>query len=77
MQFTTSVTQKGQITIPKDIRDKLGIKEYDRVIVSEKNNQISIQPVKDILDFAGSMPVPKNKRKIDTREAFEKNYKRF
>jgi len=50
---TYSVTQKGQITIPKDIRDKLGLKEYDRVMVTEKDNKISIEPVKDILDIVG------------------------
>jgi AbrB family looped-hinge helix DNA binding protein len=35
------IMAKGQITLPKDIRDSLGIKTGDRVIlISQDNNQV-------------------------------------
>jgi len=34
------VTSKGQITIPKEIRDKLNLKEGDKVIFLEEGNKI-------------------------------------
>ena len=36
------VTSKGQITIPIDIRKKLGIKEGDKVLFVEEDNKIMI-----------------------------------
>lgn len=36
------VTSKGQITIPLDIRKKLGIKEGDKVLFVEDNERIYI-----------------------------------
>lgn len=37
------VTRKGQITIPKDIRDQLSIKEGDYLIVSFEKDKIIIE----------------------------------
>lgn len=31
MGKTTTVTSKGQVTIPKSVRDELGLKPFDRV----------------------------------------------
>ena len=31
MGKTTSMTSKGQVTIPKEVRDELGLKPFDRV----------------------------------------------
>ncbi|MBI5635657.1 AbrB/MazE/SpoVT family DNA-binding domain-containing protein [Candidatus Micrarchaeota archaeon] len=39
----TVVGERGQITIPKDIRDKEGLKAKDRVIVKIENNQIVVE----------------------------------
>lgn len=34
------VMAKGQITLPKDIRDALGVKTGDRVTLIRQNNQV-------------------------------------
>ncbi len=39
------VTRKYQITIPKEIREKLGIRVGDKVIVKISGNKIIIKPV--------------------------------
>lgn len=77
MNVITTVTQKGQVTLPKGFRDRLGIQPYDRVRVRATKNQILIEPTEDILDLAGSF-VPKTKKPVmKAREAMEKRYRRF
>lgn len=36
------ITAKGQITIPVEIRKKLGVKEGDKVVFIEKDNMIVV-----------------------------------
>lgn len=43
----SKVTKKGQITIPKDIRDKLGIKVGDKVIFEENEKGILMRKKED------------------------------
>ena len=40
---TSSISEKGQITIPKEIRDKLGIVQGDRLIFDLKGDMIIIR----------------------------------
>lgn len=77
MEQITTVTQKGQVTIPKKIRDDLRVKKYSKVIVEKEKNYIKITPVKDFLDFAGVFKTKKKRSVLKARDFFEKNYKRF
>ncbi len=43
-----SVSSKGQIVIPKDIRDKMGIKEGTKLLVRVKDDVIEVRPVKGV-----------------------------
>ena len=49
-----SVTRKGQITIPVDIRRKFGIEESSKVEVVEEEGKIVIRKRPSIFDLAGS-----------------------
>ena len=61
MQFTTSVTQKGQATIPAPIRKKLGIKPNTKIVFELKdNNEASIKPVADFFAMKGSVKSDKS-----------------
>ncbi len=40
---TVSVSEKGQIAIPKEIRVLLGIKKGDRLVLTTKNKKLLIQ----------------------------------
>lgn len=64
MQFTTSVTQKGQATIPAPIRKKLGIKPNDKIVFELKDNEASIKPVLDFFALKGSI---KSSKSFDIR----------
>jgi len=49
-----SVTRKGQITIPVEIRRKFGIEENSKVDVVEEEGVIVIRKCPSIFDLAGS-----------------------
>lgn len=60
MQFTTSVTQKGQATIPVKIRQLLGIKANSKIVFELKNNnEVSIKPATDFFSLKGSVKANK------------------
>jgi AbrB family looped-hinge helix DNA binding protein len=50
------VLPKGQITLPKTIRDKLKIKVGDVIFFEERDNGIVIKKSKTILDYQGCLP---------------------
>jgi antitoxin PrlF len=49
-----SVTRKGQITIPVELRRKFGIEESSKVEVAEEEGKIVIRKRPSIFDLAGS-----------------------
>ena len=80
MSFITTVTTKGQITLPKNIRDFLGLYPKTRVTVNldERNRAVKFEPIVNFLDFAGCLndKVPKEKRMdaVEARAYMEKHY---
>ena len=78
MKFITTITQKGQITIPKEIRDNLSIELYDKVIVEKADDHIRIIPTQDILDIADKFKTKKfaHMNPVEARKHMENNYKR-
>ena len=62
----STISSKGQITLPADIRRKLGLKPNDRVIVESTDVAIIIRSARDFMDlkgFAGpAQPAAEEKR---------------
>jgi len=58
------VTSKGQVTVPKAVRDALGIKEGDEVVFRVDGNRALLARTPDFLDLAGSIRVPAAKRNV-------------
>lgn len=55
----TTMTSKGQLTIPKDVRDELGIEAGTRLFVTVRNGQVVALPKnKRIADLAGILGKP-------------------
>lgn len=77
MPFASTVTQKGQITIPKDLREMLSIQKYSRVRFQAEKNYLKVFPEEDILDLAGKYKPKTKKSVLKAREKFEKTYQRF
>lgn len=76
MIYNTTVTQKGQITLRKELRDMLGIKSYEKVNVSLAKDHIKIKPIPHILSLAGKFPIKKGKSVLEARKYMETHYKR-
>lgn len=77
MQNITSVTQKGQITIPKHLRDKMGLSAYSKVYLTADRDFIKIIPTHDILDLAGHFKPKKKKEALKARQDLDENYSRI
>jgi antitoxin PrlF len=55
MSFST-LTRKGQVTIPKTLRDRLGLHLGDRITFRLRGEEIVLKPVhRTILDLEGSV----------------------
>jgi antitoxin PrlF len=58
---SSSVTSKGQTTIPKAVRDALGIKDGTPLRWSIKDGVLTVSPkTKRLEDFAGMLGKPPN-----------------
>ena len=52
----STVTRKGQITIPKAIRDRLGVREGERVVFVLRGEEVVVKVIRGtILDLKGSV----------------------
>jgi AbrB family looped-hinge helix DNA binding protein len=52
------VSAKGQITLPKALRDMMNIQPGDNISVTPMNDHIELRPVtKTLFDVVGIMPV--------------------
>ncbi len=68
MEIAAKVTSKGQITIPKPVREALGIAEGDRVVFRIDEKRAVLARVPDLLDLVGAVDVPVAKRATSWRE---------
>jgi AbrB family looped-hinge helix DNA binding protein len=51
-----TVTTKGQVTIPKNIRDRLNIRPNDRVDFVIEGDRAVLVPVKTLNELRGAVP---------------------
>lgn len=64
MDAAAKVTSKGQVTVPKAVRDALGIKEGDEIVFRVEENRALLARTPGFLDLAGTVPVPAAKRNV-------------
>ncbi len=57
----TTLTKKGQVTIPAEIRSYLGIKAKDKVTFSVDNDGVRLSPAEYTLEKVYGMVAPLNK----------------
>jgi antitoxin PrlF len=51
-EYIRTVTSKGQVTIPSQVRDALGVKPNSQVVVSLQEGKVVIEPVAMTLEEA-------------------------
>lgn len=61
-----SVTERGQATIPKKIRERLGIHTPGRVkfVEDEKTGEVLVRPVESIAEFRGVIESERSAREL-------------
>lgn len=60
--LTSTITSKGQITIPKEIRDLLNLRPGDRIDFIVENGRIYVQPTDvDVRSLSGLLYKPDRK----------------
>ena len=60
-EITTPVTQRGQVTIPPEVRRLLGIKPRDKVSVAIEDGQVRLVPARFTLQSAYGSVKPLSK----------------
>lgn len=66
---TSTITTKGQVTIPKAIRDYLHLDTGDKVEFIFKNSEIIIKPItKKAADVAGLLSKYKKEKTVSVEE---------
>jgi antitoxin PrlF len=71
MVDTATLTSKGQITVPKAIRERLNIHPGDRIrFFVEENGTVTFFPAKsDVRELKGILPKPKQPVSIEDMNA--------
>jgi AbrB family looped-hinge helix DNA binding protein len=62
MDAAARLTSKGQVTIPKLVREALDLHEGDEVVFRVERKRAVVAKTPDFLDLAGSVAVPAGKR---------------
>lgn len=62
MDEPARVTSKGQVTIPKSVRDALELREGDELLFRVERSRAVVAKTPDFLDLAGTVAVPAAKR---------------
>ena len=62
MDVSARVTSKGQVTIPKAVREALTLETGDRVVFRVEQHRAIIARTPDLLEMAGAVEVPAAKR---------------
>jgi len=71
------LTSKGQMTIPKEVRNALNLKPSERVIVIVEGDHAIIKPLRgNILSIGGSIRISDKKKPIDFHKVREEVRKR-
>lgn len=68
MNLITTISEKGQVTIPIAIRDLLGLEPFDKLVFTVEKEKIVAEAMKpNILALYGSVK-PKNKKPVDLKK---------
>ena len=62
MDVMARLSSKGQITVPKAVREALDLHEGDQVVFRVDGQRAALSRTPDLLDLAGSVATPAEKR---------------
>ena len=62
MDIAARVTSKGQVTVPKAVREALGVSEGDAIIFRIEGNRAIVARTPDFIELAGTLRIPASKK---------------
>ena len=62
MDTSARITSKGQVTIPKSVRDALGLNEGDELLFRVEDSRAVIAKTPSFLELAGGVRAPLGKQ---------------
>jgi antitoxin PrlF len=62
MDVAARLTSKGQVTIPRAVREALGLGEGDHLVFRVEGQRAVLARTADLLDLAGAVEVPAEKQ---------------
>jgi len=62
MDVSARVTSKGQVTVPKAVREALGVSDGDAIIFRIEGNRAVVARTPDFLELAGTLQIPATKK---------------
>jgi AbrB family looped-hinge helix DNA binding protein len=69
------VSRSGQITLPSEVRRKIGLQEGDLIAVVVQGDQVILRPItKTLLDLRGSVPVSEPQNHSAIRQQMTNNH---
>jgi AbrB family looped-hinge helix DNA binding protein len=68
LEVSARLSSKGQITVPRAVRQALALEEGDRVVFRVEGQRAILARTPDLLALAGSVPVPAAKRGAEWSE---------
>lgn len=69
MQKQATITSKGQITVPREVRRALGVRSGDKLLFESDGNGVRVRPVRSKSAFSkyrgiGNPDIPSGKKSI-------------
>jgi antitoxin PrlF len=68
MDATARLTSKGQVTIPKAVRDALGLNRGDQLVFRVEQRRAIVAKTPDFVELAGAVHVPPERRGVAWEE---------
>ena len=76
MEASARVDSQGRLTIPRSIRDALGIEHGDQILFRVEDRRVTLRRIPDFLELAGSVPVPPSKRGAPWKEVRRETWRK-
>jgi AbrB family looped-hinge helix DNA binding protein len=74
MDTSAKMTSKGQITIPKSVREALDLHEGDQLLFRVERSRAVLAKTPEFLQMAGSVAVPTGKRGTAWEEVLQRTH---
>lgn len=75
MEAAARMSTKGQVTIPKAVREALGLHEGDAVVFRLEGSRAVLARTPDLLELAGAVAVPAEKQGLPWDDVLARTHK--